>query len=76
MMENKQKKVREQLFREAFEQLTLASSKQVEAAEYYLGELWEFGEGVDSVNLKRAVEHYDKSSKSEYPRAYFKLAQL
>lgn len=76
MMENKQKQVREQLIAEAFSQFTSAAEKGIEAAYFYIGEIWEYGEGVEKVNLKKAVEWYQKSADTNYPRAFFKLAQL
>lgn len=53
-----------------------AVSSGIIQSNFYLGEIYENGEGLKTSDFKKAVEHYQKAADGGYPRAYFQLAKL
>ena len=76
MVENREQRRRAELMSDAFVMFTDAAKGGVVSSFYYIGEMLEFGDGVEKVDLRAASEFFTISASFEYPRAYFKLAKL
>lgn len=68
---------REELMAGAFQIFAVAAQNGVPSSFYYLGEMSEYGEGLGgSRDYQSACDFYKISASFDYPRAYFRLAQM